>query len=156
VTEYSFDAAIIRHEGMDAAYIEFPYDVKELFGTNGNVKIVALFDGRVEYRGIVANMGLGCHCIGINKAVRGQLNKTVGDVVRVSVRRDDAPREVDVPDDLEALLNAHPSARQFYDSLSYSNRKAYADWIVSAKRENTRAERLQATLRKLTGGDKRP
>ena len=29
---YAFDAPILQNEGMDAAYVEVPYDIKALFG----------------------------------------------------------------------------------------------------------------------------
>jgi hypothetical protein len=57
----SFTAIIIQHEGMNAGYIEFPFSVEEVFGTRGMVKVKALFDGKAEYRGIMSNMGTGCH-----------------------------------------------------------------------------------------------
>lgn len=36
---YSFQAQIQKHDGMDAAYITFPYDVEQEFGTKGQVKV---------------------------------------------------------------------------------------------------------------------
>lgn len=38
---YEFDAVIIKQGDIDAAYIEFPYDVEEEFGTKGQVKVRA-------------------------------------------------------------------------------------------------------------------
>ncbi len=58
----TFTAKLIQHPGMDATYIEFPYNVQELFGTNGQVKISASIDG-VPYRGVLSNMGTGCHIL---------------------------------------------------------------------------------------------
>jgi uncharacterized protein YdeI (YjbR/CyaY-like superfamily) len=36
-----------------------------------------------------------------------------------------------------------------FESLSYSHRKEYADWIVEAKREETRRRRAAETLERL-------
>ncbi|WP_010233489.1 DUF1905 domain-containing protein [Clostridium arbusti] len=36
---YEFDAVIKKHGTIDAAYIEFPYDVEKEFGTKGQVKV---------------------------------------------------------------------------------------------------------------------
>lgn len=37
---YEFDAVIIKHVGIDSAYVEFPFDVQKEFGTRGQVKVV--------------------------------------------------------------------------------------------------------------------
>ena len=87
--EYRFDAVIQKNPDMDAAYIIFPYDIREEFG-KGRVKVLAAFDG-VPYAGSIVNMGLKnpdgsvCYIIGVLKAIRRQLGKGDGDVLRVVV-----------------------------------------------------------------------
>lgn len=56
---YSFKADIIAGK-LGGAGIVFPYDVRQEFGTGGQVKIKANFDG-VGYRGSLAPMGGGTH-----------------------------------------------------------------------------------------------
>ncbi|WP_269851726.1 DUF1905 domain-containing protein [Methanosarcina horonobensis] len=43
MSKYEFDARIIKHEGLDAGYIEFPYVVEKEFGKKGQVKVKAFF-----------------------------------------------------------------------------------------------------------------
>ena len=52
---YVFDAVIQKVEGIDGAYVEIPFDVREAFG-RGRVKVRATFDG-VPYDGSVVRMG---------------------------------------------------------------------------------------------------
>ena len=66
--ELKFCARILQNENMDAAYIEVPYDIKELFG-KGRLLVNATFDG-VPYRGQVVKMGTPCYIIGITKLIR--------------------------------------------------------------------------------------
>jgi Domain of unknown function (DUF1905) len=62
-----FTAILEQHEsGMDAAYVSIPFSVEEVYGTRGQVKVKALFD-KQPYRGVLANMGTGCHAIGVRK-----------------------------------------------------------------------------------------
>jgi len=61
-----------------------------------------------------------------------------------------------VPDELKKLLAQNVKAKRFFDSLSYTNRKEYAVWISSAKKEETREKRLNETLQKLLKGLKNP
>ena len=51
---YEFDAVIRKVDGIDGAYIEFPYDVKKEFG-KGCVKVKAAFDGEL-YNGSLVRM----------------------------------------------------------------------------------------------------
>ena len=53
---YEFDAVILQNEGMDAAYVEVPFDIKVLFG-KGRLLVHAHFDG-VPYDGQIVRMGL--------------------------------------------------------------------------------------------------
>ncbi|WP_258561819.1 DUF1905 domain-containing protein [Chryseobacterium chendengshani] len=54
----NFKAIIQQNGTMNAAFVEFPFSVEELFGKKGQVKIKALFDETVEYRGSLAKMNL--------------------------------------------------------------------------------------------------
>jgi hypothetical protein len=145
----SFVATIIRHEGMNAGYIEFPYSVQEVFGTRRMVKVKALFDGKVEYRGIMSNMGTGCHILIMIQEVRRKLGKTFGDSVSVEIVQDLEVREVILPEYVQVLLDENPDERTFFEKLSYTHRKEYINWITSAKKEETRANRLVSFIEKL-------
>ncbi|MCB1582734.1 MAG: DUF1905 domain-containing protein, partial [Xanthomonadales bacterium] len=77
---YRFMGKLHKHPKLNAAFIEFPYDVEKEFGTKGQVKVVADIDG-VSYRGSLAKMGHHCHKLGINQSIRQQINKNFGDEV---------------------------------------------------------------------------
>lgn len=55
--EYEFDAVLIKKEGMNATFIEFPYDVEKEFGTKGRIKVHVTFDN-TEYRGSLVKGGI--------------------------------------------------------------------------------------------------
>jgi hypothetical protein len=143
------------NDGLDTAYVSIPFQVEEVYGTRGQVKVKAFFDGH-PYRGVLANMGTGCHVIILRKDVRQAIGKGVGDKVRVELEHDVEERKVDVPPQLMKALSAKPKAQKFFDSLSYTNKKEFAQWISSAKKEETRAARLTQTIQKLLDGKKNP
>ena len=147
--------AILKNDDSPMLYIDFPYDVKELFGTRGNVKVKVTYDG-IPHRGLLTNMGGACHFLGINKALKAKIGKEAGDEVRVALERDSEERVVELPDDLAALFAANPEAKARYDKLSYSHRKEYAQWIAEAKKPETRQNRLQKTIEMLLDGKKNP
>jgi hypothetical protein len=151
-----FKAVLENPEGkMDIAFISIPFDVEKVYGSKGQIKVKATFDGHA-YRGVIANMGTGCHILGIRKDIRQAIGKQVGDVVQVTIEKDEAERVVDVPAELQKLLAKNPKAKTYFDSLSFTNRKEYALWISSAKKEETKAKRLKEILPKLLAGKKNP
>ena len=81
---YQFDGEIKAVPGLDGAYVEIPFDVRETFG-RGRVPVHATFDG-VPYDGQVVRMGTPCHIIGICKEIRRQIGKGPGDLVHVTLR----------------------------------------------------------------------
>lgn len=67
-----------------------------------------------------------------------------------------ATRNVSLPTALSDLFEEHIEAREFFDGLSFSNKKEYLVWITGAKKEETKLARLQATIDKLNKGKRNP
>ena len=65
-------------------------------------------------------------------------------------------KEVKLPDDLAAALKKNKKQADFFNTLSFTNKKEYVEWIVTAKREETRVERVKETLDRLAKGWKNP
>ena len=151
----TFEATIQTDEKSNGAWIDIPFDVKEVYGTGGQVKVKAIFDG-YEYRGSIANMGTGNHILIIKKDIREAIGKEPGDKVKVELEKDTAERTFEMPEELQQLLNENAKLKSFYESLSFTNRKEYAQWIGSAKRQKTKDKRLEETKHRLTDGIKNP
>ena len=65
-------------------------------------------------------------------------------------------RIVRLPDEIKNVLEKNQQALANYEKLSYSNRKEYVLWILTAKQEKTRSERLFKLVEKLEAGKKNP
>jgi uncharacterized protein YdeI (YjbR/CyaY-like superfamily) len=72
--------------------------------------------------------------------------------MEVDLVLDTAPREVDVPSDFAAALDATPAARQAFDALSYSNKRRLTLAIEGAKAAETRQRRIDKTVQQLVEG----
>jgi uncharacterized protein YdeI (YjbR/CyaY-like superfamily) len=70
----------------------------------------------------------------------------------VDIVLDEQPREVDVPADFAAALDAEPAARAFFDGLSYSQRSWFVLGIEEAKKPETRASRITKAVDRLAAG----
>ena len=150
-----FVAQLEKHRNLDATFVRFPFDVFEEFGTKGQVKVKATIDGAV-YRGSLANMGMGCHILGVTHVIRKQIGKSSGYQVKIILEKDTEERIVNIPEDLSRLFKKNKSASDLFNSLSYTNRKEYVTWIESAKRTETRDARLKSAIEKLKKGLKNP
>jgi hypothetical protein len=90
--------------------------------------------------------------LGLSRENREAAGAQPGDMVDVTIVLDKAPREVKVPPALAAALATDPEATAAYDRLAYTHRKEYARWIEEAKREETRARRVEQALTMLREG----
>lgn len=57
-----------------------------------------------------------------------------------------------IPAYIEAAMRKQPKAWRYFQTLASSHRRRYVGWIETAKREHTRARRLQEAIRLLTAG----
>ena len=137
----AFTAVIEQHQNMDAAFVTVPFNVAEVFGTKGQVKVKATFDD-FAYRGSLAPMGNGAHVLGIRKDIRKAIGKTFGDLVEVMLEPDLEPRKVTIPPDLEAQFNMNPAARKTFTKLSFTHQREYVQDIEAAKKPETRQRRI--------------
>jgi hypothetical protein len=152
---YRFKAKIeTASVGSGGACVYFPYDVEEEFGTRRRVPVKATFDG-VPYTGSLVKYGAPQHMLGILKAIREQIGKGPGDMVEVTIQKDQIERTIEIPADLERLLKKEKLTAVF-DKLSYTHRKEYCRWITEAKREETRTTRLAKAVEMLKSRVKTP
>ncbi len=147
-----FNAEIKKVEDKDGAYIEIPFDVEQVYGAK-RVKVKATFDG-VEYRGSIVKMGLPCYIIGITKDIRKKIGKKPGDIIEVTIEKDEEERIVEIPMDFKERIELDDNIKEFWNTLSFSMQKKYIVWITSAKKEETRIKRINEAIEKMKNKEK--
>ena len=65
-------------------------------------------------------------------------------------------KKVYPPADLSKMFLQHPNAGAFFKELAYSHQKEYVLWILTAKQDATRINRLQKAIEMLSVGKKSP
>lgn len=149
-----FSAIIKQNGNLNAAFVEFPFSTEELFGKKGQIKIKALFDGNIEYRGSLAKMKSDCHILGLTQEIRRKLGKNFGDEVSVSLVEDKEERTVEIANDIALVFNESPEAKELFDKMSYTHRKEYIRWIEEAKKPETRENRKVKMIQMILDGKK--
>ena len=133
--------------------IKIPDDVRELFGRAKPPVLVTIRAGREHtYRSTVAVYG-GEYYVPLKKANATAAGIIADEPFDVTLQPDDAPRVVNLPDDLSAAVN-DAGLRERWNQLSYTRQREFAEAIEGAKRADTRRRRIQKTIQQL--GDSNP
>jgi antitoxin component of MazEF toxin-antitoxin module len=135
---------LIQGTGKTAAGMEVPAAVVEALGA-GKKPPVRVTIGGHTYRSTIASMG-GTFMLGISNENRAKAGVAAGDEVDVELELDTEPREVTVPADLRAALDADPTAAATFEKLSYSNRLRHVLAIDDAKTPETRQRRIEKSV----------
>ena len=146
----SFDTTIIQMGNNTGICV--PDEIVQELGA-GKKPPVTVTVNNYTYRNTIAVMG-GKFMIGVSADIRSKTGIKGGDKVKVSLELDTKPREVDVPADFQQLLEENPKAKQFFETLSYSNKQRYVLPISQAKTGETKQKRMEKAVSDLCEGKK--
>ena len=134
--------------GKTATGIPVPEDVVTGLGSSRRPAVRVTVNGRHTYRSTVAPYA-GAYMIALSAENRAAAGVHAGDEIDVDLELDTEPRDVAVPEDLAAALDADPETRRRFDALSYSRRRAHVLAVEGAKTPDTRARRVAKVLEEL-------
>lgn len=87
-------------------------------------------------------------------AAKNRIDST-GTALKIASKPKVAKPEIPVPNDFAAELAKAQGARERFDSWAPSHRREYLEWIVDAKRPETRAKRISQAGEWIAEGKKR-
>jgi hypothetical protein len=140
----------IVQSGKTATGIPVPDDVVEALGSGKRPAVRVTING-FTYRSSVAVID-GTYMVGVSAENRAGAGVAGGDEVDVDIQLDTAPREVTVPPELAAALDAEPDARRTFDALSYSNKSWHVLQVTGARTDETRERRIAKSVGMLKEG----
>lgn len=142
--------AELQSTGGNTAGFQVDDELVAALGGGGRPKVVVTVNG-FEWRSSIARMG-GAYWLGVSAERRAAAGVAAGDVLDVEVELDTAVREVELPADLAAALDAEPGARAYWDGLSFSNQSYHVLQVTGAKAAETRARRVARTVAMMAEG----
>src|SRR5690606_10197849 len=92
-------------------------------------------------------MGNGQLFLPLKAEIRKYLGKQEGDYVKIVLFADDNPTEI--PTEFELCLRDVPLAYELFLTYTDGEKKAYINWIYSAKTEETKISRIASTINKI-------
>ena len=147
---YRFKAVLQQARGGGAGVL-IPPDVAEAMGGRKQFRVTGTLNGVPIRSSTFPYEGEGLW-LGVHKATREAAGVEFGDALEFAITRDDAPRVMKLPPELEAALAAEPALRDRFEALSFTRRRELADPIAEAKKPETRAARLEKALAALRIG----
>lgn len=134
--------------GKTATGIEIPDDVISALGHGRKPPVRVTING-FTYRSTVAVMG------GISAENRAATGASAGDEIDIHLEVDTSPRDIALPDDFAAALGEAPTAAEFFERLSSSNKRWHITNVQGAKTPETRARRIAKSVEALSQGQAR-
>jgi len=139
----------LERVGKKGTMFRVPFDFKEAFG-QARPPVRVTIRGH-EWRttpGVYGGVG---HIV-VNRSVKAATGADAGERVEVAMELDSKPRTVAVPEDLVEAFARDEAARKAFAHLSFTHRREYTEWIEEARRPETRARRVAATVERVRAG----
>lgn len=131
-------------------YVRVPRLPKNTKKNFGYVTVKGTIDGFSISKYNIMPMKDGNFFLPIRTEIRKKIGKEAGETVEVILYPDHAPLKA--PKELLECLADDPAALKFFGTLTDSNKKYYIEWIYSAKRVETKADRIAKTMDRLARG----
>jgi hypothetical protein len=121
-----------------SASFRLPFETRGVWG-KAKVPVKVTING-YTWRSTVGNRG-GIQYIVVNAEARRSAGVKAGDVVNIAIEPDAEKREIDIPAPLQKALGA--KLTQKLNSLSFTHKKEFIVGYSEAKKEDTRARRVE-------------
>lgn len=155
VTPQRFESKLVARGPNGAwVFLPIPFSVQDTYGTKAQAAVRGTLNGAAFQASLLPN-GDGTHSMAVNKALREVAQVKPGDLVSVVMSLDTSVREVQVPEDFAKALTRSTALTTAFARMSYSCRKEFVDWIIQAKRPETRHSRIEKSVAMIEAG-KRP
>lgn len=130
-----------------SASFTLPFDTRDVWG-KAKVPIKVTING-YTWRSTVGNRS-GIQYIVVNADARRGAGVKAGDFVTITLEPDTEKREIEVPTPLQRALGA--KLTQKLNALSFTHKKEFVVWYSEAKKEDTRARRVEKMKQMLSAG----
>jgi len=153
-----FSAKLFRPAGtakVDSwTFLALPKNASAKLPSRGRTTVEGTLNG-LPFRATLEPDGQRSHWLKVNPKMREAAGVDAGDVVTLEIAPARKEPEPKVPADLRKALAAAPKARALWSDITPIARKDWIHWIVSAKRPETRARRIDNACAMLTAGKRR-
>ena len=140
--KFSYKTILIKGP-MNGVYAEFPFDSRKEFGTKKHVWCKITIEDKTYSMNLLPN-GWGGHWLHIKMDICDAIGKYEGDTVTIELEQDTRPRNINVPEYLQWLLDDDPQMTRYFKKLPVSAKKFWIAYIEDTKNEDTKVDRINS------------
>ncbi|GAB6123769.1 YdeI/OmpD-associated family protein [Dysgonomonas termitidis] len=118
----------------------------------GMMKVMGKIDNYKFSNVRLLPLGNGHLFLAVNSELRRKIKKQSGDIVHIVLYEDNIPAEI--PEELILCMKYEEGIFEKFETYSDGGKKAFIDWIYSAKTEQTKAERIAKTMIMIQNGER--
>ncbi len=152
-----FKAKLLRPaspKGAAWAFLVLPPGASAKLPTRSMTTVEGTLGG-APFQATLEPDGQGSHWLKVDKALREAAGAAVGDTVALEIAPVAVEPEPKVPADLRKALTANPAAKATWSDITPVARRDWIHWIISGKKAETRAKRIDTACDKLASGMRR-
>src|SRR5215469_15259736 len=117
LVEKIFEATLERSgDRLNWTIVRIPFDAAKLWGKRGQLRVKGEING-FEFRSALFPTGKGTHVLMVNKKMQAGGHTRPGARAKFRLQPDSAPREFDIPPELQRIFRQSKQLQKFYDSL---------------------------------------
>lgn len=136
-------------------YMEIPKEIVEKLGGTLKMRLVCTVNQTVSFQGGLMALGNGDAYVSINVKRMKQLKIEDGDEILLHLKKDESKYGMDVPPELNALLEQDPEGFERFEALTPGKQRYIIHYVASVKSSQKRIDRailLISNLKKLPRG----
>jgi len=141
-------------KGASWTFLVLPVAASAKLPARGMCSVVGTING-AHFQATLDPDGKGSHWLKVGRALREKTGASVGDTLTLEFAPADKEPEPKVPADLRKALAAAPAARAMWKDITPVARRDWIQWIVSARKAQTRARRIGNACDMLASGKRR-
>lgn len=135
-------------------FLTLPKAASAKLPSRGMTSIEGTINGHA-FRATLEPDGNRSHWLKVSRKLREAAGAEAGDIVTLEIAANRKEPEPRIPADLRRALASAPKARAVWKDITSIARRDWIQWIVSAKRPETRARRVENACSMLAGGKRR-
>jgi bifunctional DNA-binding transcriptional regulator/antitoxin component of YhaV-PrlF toxin-antitoxin module len=139
-TRFEYKTALIKGT-QNGIFAEFPFDSFVEFGSRKPIPVKVTIDGHFVQMNLLP-CGNNHHWLHVRKEIRIAIGKDEGDMVEITVEKDDFPKTVNIPDYLQWLLENDSDMMKAFVKMPNSAKKFWVEGIDEIKNEQPKVDRI--------------
>lgn len=141
-------------KGSSWAFLVLPKNASAKLPSRGMTSVEGTLNG-FPFRAALEPDGQRSHWLKVGRKMREAVGIDAGDIVTLEVAPAEEQPEPKVPSDLRKTLEGDAKARALWSDITPMARRDWIQWIVSAKRPETRVRRVKNACAMLAAGKRR-